>query len=72
MNWLLVIIIIVFTPENEPVLANGGAFIVESEKICTDKAKEIHKEMGKPAFVYTSCDPIKDGKPIERKRGSNI
>ena len=70
-EWLFTYVVLAFVTPTEAVVVDGGAYIGPSEEACT-KAMSLAKEKFKEKLALVTCDPIKPGIPVERKRGNRI
>lgn len=68
--WLITIQLIVLQPVlDEPRIQFATTAIMKDEATCDTVAKQAHKELGALGTVVTSCELVKIGTPVERKRG---
>lgn len=70
-EWLFTYVVLAFASPTDAQVVGGGAYIAPSEEACIramEKAKEVHKEK----LALVTCDPIKPGIQVERKRGNRI
>ena len=71
-EWLFTFVLVLFPSPDDAKVTDGYALVVANEAKCEELRALVKKRYEGVGLVLTTCDPLKAGAFIDRKRGNLI